>query len=48
MVSAIRYTFADTAPTYDELLSPLIIDFLSLMGDQDLVSELELSNTDEF
>ncbi|KAF5385600.1 hypothetical protein D9757_006791 [Collybiopsis confluens] len=44
VVSAIRYTFADTAPTYDELLSPLVIDFLSLMGDEDLtVRRLALS-----
>ncbi|KAJ3996104.1 armadillo-type protein [Lentinula boryana] len=44
VVAAIRYTFADTAPTYDELLSPLIIDFLSLMGDGDLtVRRLALS-----
>ncbi|KAJ3873718.1 armadillo-type protein [Lentinula edodes] len=44
VVAAIRYTFADTAPTYDELLSPLIIDFLSLMGDADLtVRRLALS-----
>ncbi|KAF9074038.1 armadillo-type protein [Rhodocollybia butyracea] len=44
VVSAIRYTFADTAPTYDELLSPLIIDFLSLMADEDLtVRRLALS-----
>lgn len=38
VVSAIRYTFADTAPTYDELLAPLLMDFLSLMSDDDLVS----------
>ncbi|KAJ3832369.1 armadillo-type protein [Lentinula raphanica] len=44
VVAAIRYTFADTTPTYDELLSPLIIDFLSLMGDEDLtVRRLALS-----
>lgn len=38
MVSAIRYTFADTAHTYDDLLSALVIDFLSAMLDADLVS----------
>jgi hypothetical protein len=37
VVSAIRYTFADTAQSYDELLAPLLMDFLSLMIDQDLV-----------
>ncbi|KII94441.1 hypothetical protein PLICRDRAFT_172091 [Plicaturopsis crispa FD-325 SS-3] len=36
VVSAIRYTFASTSPSYDELLAPLIIDFLSPMLDQDL------------
>ncbi|KAE9396501.1 hypothetical protein BT96DRAFT_797384, partial [Gymnopus androsaceus JB14] len=44
VVSAIRYTFADTAPAYDELLAPMIIDFLSLMADEDLtVCRLALS-----
>lgn len=38
VVSAIRYTFTDTTQSYDELLSPLLVDFLSLMADQDLVS----------
>ena len=42
MVSAIRYTFADTSQLYDELLSPLVVDFLSLMADEDLVSIVEL------
>jgi len=37
VVSAIRYTFADTAQSYDELLAPLLMDFLSLMVDEDLV-----------
>jgi len=37
VVSAIRYTFADTSQSYDELLAPLLVDFLSLMLDQDLV-----------
>ncbi|KAK0197925.1 armadillo-type protein [Armillaria mellea] len=36
VVSAIRYTFADSPPSYDELLSPYLVDFLSLMLDQDL------------
>lgn len=38
VVSAIRYTFADTTQSYDELLAPLLVDFLSLMLDLDLVS----------
>ena len=37
VVSAIRYTFADTTQSYDELLAPLLMDFLSLMVDTDLV-----------
>ena len=37
VVSAIRYTFADVSRSYDELLSPLIVDFLSLMADENLV-----------
>ena len=40
VISAIRYTLADASPSYDELLAPLIIDFLSLMLDQDLVCGL--------
>ncbi|KAH7922400.1 ARM repeat-containing protein [Leucogyrophana mollusca] len=44
VVSAIRYTFADTTPSYDELLAPLIMDFLGLMIDKDLtVRRLALS-----
>ncbi|PPQ63540.1 hypothetical protein CVT24_004770 [Panaeolus cyanescens] len=37
VVSAIRYTFADTSSSYDQLLSPLLVDFLSLMVDENLV-----------
>ncbi|KAF8651021.1 hypothetical protein AX16_004955 [Volvariella volvacea WC 439] len=44
VVSAIRYTFADNSRAYDELLAPLLVDFLSLMGDNDLtVRRLALS-----
>ncbi|KAF7365527.1 Cullin-associated nedd8-dissociated protein 1 [Mycena venus] len=44
VVSAIRYTFAETSSSYDELLAPLLVDFLSLMLDQDLtVRRLALS-----
>lgn len=45
VVSAIRYTFADTTQSYDELLAPLLVDFLSLMLDEDLtVRRLALSS----
>ncbi|KAK7468323.1 hypothetical protein VKT23_002837 [Stygiomarasmius scandens] len=44
VVSAIRYTFAENVQSYDELLSPLLVDFLSLMTDPDLtVRRLALS-----
>ncbi|KAI6094438.1 armadillo-type protein [Pisolithus croceorrhizus] len=44
VISAIRYTFADSAPSYDEVLVPLLMDFLSLMKDSDLtVRRLALS-----
>lgn len=37
VLSAIRYTFADSSPAFDEILAPYIIDFLSLMEDGELV-----------
>lgn len=40
VVSAIRYTFADNSQSYDELLAPLLVDFLSLMLDKDLVNHV--------
>ncbi|PFH48269.1 hypothetical protein AMATHDRAFT_65821 [Amanita thiersii Skay4041] len=44
VVSAIRYTFADTSQAYDELLAPLLVDFLSLMTDPNMtVRRLALS-----
>ncbi|KIJ68853.1 hypothetical protein HYDPIDRAFT_82664 [Hydnomerulius pinastri MD-312] len=44
VVSAVRYTFAESSPSYDELLAPLLMDFLSLMKDADLtVRRLALS-----
>ncbi|KIM50021.1 hypothetical protein SCLCIDRAFT_12402, partial [Scleroderma citrinum Foug A] len=44
VISAIRYTFADSTPSYDELLAPLVMDFLGLMKDSDLtVRRLALS-----
>ncbi|KAG8930309.1 hypothetical protein FRC03_000633 [Tulasnella sp. 419] len=45
VVAAIRYTFAETDQSYDELLSPLIVQFLSLVHDPDLtVRRLSLSS----
>jgi cullin-associated NEDD8-dissociated protein 1 len=38
VAAAVRYTFIDTSSTYDELLAPLIGDFLSLIKDENLVS----------
>lgn len=40
VVAAIRYTFAESSPAFDELLGPMLIDFLSLMLDPDLVNTL--------
>ena len=37
VLSAIRYTFADSSPAFDDILAPYIIDFLSLMEDTELV-----------
>jgi len=45
VVSAIRYTLADATQSYDDLLSPLIIEFLTLVQDTDLtVKRLALSS----
>ena len=38
MISAIRYTFAESTQAYDELIGGTIMDFLSLIADPDLVS----------
>ncbi|KAL4244143.1 CAND family protein [Abortiporus biennis] len=44
VLAAVRYTFAEPSQSYDELLSPLIMDFLSLINDSDLtVKRLALS-----
>ncbi|KAG8898086.1 hypothetical protein FRB99_007676, partial [Tulasnella sp. 403] len=44
VVAAIRYTLADTTQTYDDLLSPVIMDFVALVHDSDLtVRRLSLS-----
>lgn len=40
VVAAIRYTFAESSPEFDELLGPKLIDFLLLMLDPDLVNTL--------
>lgn len=37
MLSAIRYTFAESPSSFDELLGTVIMDFLSLLSDSDLV-----------
>lgn len=42
VVTAIKYTFTDQAQIYGDLLRPLIVDFLSLIKDQDLVSIAKL------
>ncbi|KAG0346276.1 Cullin-associated NEDD8-dissociated protein 1 [Podila humilis] len=47
VVSAFKYTFIDNTRGYDELLRPLIVEFLSLMKDKDLnVRRLSLSTLD--
>lgn len=38
VITAIRFTFSGASPAYDDLLAPLIVHFLSLMTDTDLVS----------
>ncbi|KAJ7442535.1 hypothetical protein B0H11DRAFT_2251423 [Mycena galericulata] len=49
VVSAIRYIFAETSQSYDELLVPLLVNFLLLMLDQDLdtIINLDLIRTVE-
>lgn len=37
VITAIRFTFTDDTAAYDDLLAPLIVQFLSLMHDSDLV-----------
>jgi hypothetical protein len=37
VLSAIRYTFADSSPAFDDILAPYVIDFLSLIEDAELV-----------
>lgn len=40
MLSAIRYTFAESGTSFDELLGGVIMDFLALLTDADLVSTI--------
>ena len=37
VAASVRYTFIDTLSTYDDLVAPVVIDFLSLMGDENLI-----------
>lgn len=37
VLAAIRYTFAENSQAYDEALSPVIMDFIGLISDKDLV-----------
>ncbi|KAI0917813.1 hypothetical protein AcV7_007119 [Taiwanofungus camphoratus] len=44
VISAIRYTFAETSSSYDDLLNSVLMDFLALTADPDLtVRRLALS-----
>jgi len=44
VISAIRYTFAETSSSFDELLNSVLMDFLALIADTDLtVRRLALS-----
>jgi cullin-associated NEDD8-dissociated protein 1 len=40
VLSAIRYTFVDSSPAFDEVLAPYILDFLSLMEDVEFVIDV--------
>jgi len=37
VAAAVRYTFIDNSSSYDEIIAPLMVDFLSLMHDENLV-----------
>jgi cullin-associated NEDD8-dissociated protein 1 len=39
VAAAVRYTFIDTSSSYDELIAPIIVDFLSLMHDENVVGQ---------
>ena len=44
MVATIRYTFADAAHSYDDLLTGVVVDFLASITDEDLVNFLNQIN----
>ncbi|WWC85910.1 uncharacterized protein L201_000780 [Kwoniella dendrophila CBS 6074] len=37
VAAAVRYTFIDTSSSYDEVIAPIIVEFLSLMRDSNLI-----------
>ncbi|WVQ93760.1 hypothetical protein IAU59_000837 [Kwoniella sp. CBS 9459] len=37
VAAAVRYTFIDTSSSYDEIIAPIIVDFMSLMRDSNLI-----------
>ncbi|WRT63736.1 uncharacterized protein IL334_000659 [Kwoniella shivajii] len=37
VAAAVRYTFIDTSSSYDEIVAPIIVEFLSLMKDTNLI-----------
>ncbi|OCF45173.1 tip120-family protein [Kwoniella heveanensis CBS 569] len=37
VAAAVRYTFIDTSSSYDEIIAPIIVEFLSLMRDSNLI-----------
>ncbi|KIR43743.1 tip120-family protein [Cryptococcus deuterogattii 99/473] len=37
VAAAVRYTFIDTSNGYDELIAPILVEFLSLMKDENLI-----------
>ena len=41
VAAAVRYTFIDTSSSYDELIAPVIVDFLSLVHDENVVSSYQ-------
>ena len=42
VLAAVRYTFTAKSADYDDLLRPMIVDFLKLMKDSDLVKTLNI------
>lgn len=37
VAASIRYAFIDTSTSYDELIAPILSDFLRLLADEDLI-----------